>query len=245
MKRRFPVILSVLLGVGLLGILLAGGSIWGRNTNRMARNNTTQQLRNLTGTDMHGPSPSPSPGAINIIQDYQKARTGNNLPDIVNIGRTPIPDNKTNINNTNNTNNNTNNANKTDNTNGINNVRLGIAGEQLGYNTQRADNICKQIDSINGIENVNAVVVGNTALIGYDSANKNDNIASTKNAISTKVKQIDNTITNVVIADSKDMSKRIADLADAIRNKKPENQLNSEFNQIMQSLNPLGNLLTR
>ncbi|HOV26090.1 MAG TPA: YhcN/YlaJ family sporulation lipoprotein [Pseudobacteroides sp.] len=216
MRRRFPLILPVLLGVGLLGILLASSSILGRNTNRTAKNNTTQQLRNLTGTDMYGPSPSPRPDAINIIPDYQKTRTGNN--------------------NTNNISNNINN---------ITNVRFNGTGEQLGYNTQRADNICKQIDSINGIENVNVVVVGNTALIGYASTNKHANMASTKNAISTKVKQIDNSITNVVIADSKDISKRIADLANNIKNNKPKNQLDSEFNQIMKSLNPLRNTLIR
>ncbi|KNY29360.1 YhcN/YlaJ family sporulation lipoprotein [Pseudobacteroides cellulosolvens] len=248
MKRRFPVILSILLGVGLLGVLLAGGSILGRNTNRIARNNTTQQGRNITGTDMNGPSPIPGPDARNIIQNNQKVGIGNNSPYIVNIGRTPSPNNTNNINNNinnNNNNNNNNNVNNIDNTNGINNLRLNREGEQLGYNAQKADNICKQVDNLNGIDKVNAVVAGNTALIGYDSAKKNDDIASTKNLISTKVKQLDNTITNVVITDSKDINSRIGNLAGHIKNKKPLSQLNSEFNQIMQSLNPSGKLLTQ
>jgi spore cortex protein len=241
LKTRFSVILSVLIGAGLLTVLLAGGNILRRDTNRTARNNTTQQARNLSQIGMNGPSPMPSPNARNIAGNNNKG-LGNTSPNIMNIGAQPSPttDNIQNIRKgiTNNSNNINNNA-------GTNNVKLDNIAQQMGYNSEKADGICNKLDNIGGIDNVNAVVCGNTALVGYDSANKNADIGATKNMICDRVKQMDNTITNVVVTDSKDLSSRIGNLAGNIKSKKSTTDLNNEFNRIMQSINPAGNVFTR
>jgi hypothetical protein len=241
LKTRFSVILSVLIGVGLLTVLLAGGNMLRRNTNRTARNNTTQQARNLSQIGMNGPSPMPSPNARNIVGNNNKG-LGNTSPNIMNIGAQPSPttDNIQNIrkgiiNNANNINNNA----------GTNNVKLDNIAQQTGYNSEKADSICNKLDNVGGIDNVNAVVCGNTALVGYDSANKNADIGATKSLICDRVKQMDNTITNVVVTDSKDLSSRIGNLAGNIKSKKSTTDLNNEFNRIMQSINPAGNVFTR
>lgn len=269
MKRRFPVILSILLGVGLLTVLLAGGNILRRDNNRTDRNNTTQQGRNLSGIDLNGPSPIPGPNTRNMAGNDADRGFDNKSPDIMKMGAKDKDNKDNNGNNNDNINNNDNNNNisKTDN---IDNIRKGITidrnnnnnnandnnfindtsrtddiAQPMGFNSKKADNICSQLDKINGVDNVNAVVTGNTALVGYDAANNNSDIGTTKNMISDRVKQMDNTITNVVITDSKDISTRIGNLAGHIKGKKPSAQLNNEFNRIMQSINPAGNVFTR
>ncbi|HEY9061731.1 MAG TPA: YhcN/YlaJ family sporulation lipoprotein [Pseudobacteroides sp.] len=267
MKRRFPVILSVLLGVGLLTVLLAGGNILRRGNNGTNRNYTTQQGRNLSGTSMNGPSPIAGPNARNMAGTNADRGLNKTSPDIMKMGAKDI-NNNTNTNNS--TNNNASNNNNTDNINNIrkgitfdrNNInnnnnnahnnnfgtdtaRLNTTAQHTGFNSKKADNICTQLDKINGIDNVKAAVSGNTALVGYDAANNNSDIGATKKLISDRVKQMDGTITNVVITDSKDISTRIGNLADNIKNKKPITQLDDEFNRIMQSINPAGNVFTR
>lgn len=108
--------------------------------------------------------------------------------------------------------------------------------QQVGFDRQKADNIRNRLGNIDGIRQINAVVNGNTALIGYIPSGKAANANTTRNMITDRVKQFDNTITNVIVSDSADFSSRIRRLVDNINSNKPMNDLNNEFNQLIQNI---------
>ena len=108
--------------------------------------------------------------------------------------------------------------------------------QQVGFDRQKADNIRNRLGNIDGIRQINAIVNGNTALIGYSPSGNVTNANSTRRMITDRVKQLDNTITNVVVSDSADFSTRIRRLVDNINSNKPLDDLNTEFNQLMQNI---------
>lgn len=183
MKRRFPLIISGLIGISLLAILFLGNNMLGRNNQRPDQNNTTQQGRNLIGENARGATPGP----------------GNNT--------------------------------------GLNRIGQQIQ-QQTGFDGQKAGNILTRLGNIDGVSKINTVVSGNTALVGYNATVPATDANTTRKMITDRVKQIDNTITNVVVSDSADISSRIGRLSDNIKNKSPMNDLNKEFNQLIQSIRP-------
>ena len=119
-------------------------------------------------------------------------------------------------------------------------VRYNRTGQQVqqqtGFDRVKADNICKQLGDIGGMRQINAVVNGNTALIGCTPSGKASNANTTKQMITDWVKKLDSTITNVVVSDSADMSSRIKRLADNVKSNKPLGDLTSEFNTLIQNV---------
>lgn len=217
LKRRFPIIVPVLLGIGLLAVLFLGSNMLGRNNQRLGQNGTTQQGRNLIGENMQGANPDTGPNGGNMLGGNRDAGSGNNPPDATGIGATPGPDNNMGLN------------------------RMGQQfQQQTGFNGQKADNIRSQLGNIDGVRQINTVVNGNTALVSYSPTDTTRDANATRNMITDRIKQIDNTITNVVVSNSRDISTRIDRLADNIRNNRPMNELNNEFNQLMQNIRPAG-----
>jgi|AGTN01.3.fsa_nt_gi Sporulation lipoprotein YhcN/YlaJ (Spore_YhcN_YlaJ). len=108
--------------------------------------------------------------------------------------------------------------------------------QQTGFDRTKADNLRNRLGSIDGIRQINAIVNGNTALIGYTPSGKASNANSARQMITDRVKQLDNTITNVVVSDSADFSSRISRLVDKINSNKSLDDLTREFNQLMQNI---------
>ncbi len=215
MRRRFPIIVSALFGIGLLAVLFLGSNLLGRNNQQPGQNGTTQQGRNMIGGNMQGANPSAGPNRTNMPGDNRDDRLGKNQPGTQGIYTTPSPDM---------------------------NMRLNRVGNQIsqqtGFDRQKADNIRNRLGNIDGIGQINAVVNGNTALVGYSLSKTAKDANNIKNMITNRVKQIDNTITNVVVSDSADITSGIERLSNSIRNNNPVNDLNNEFNQIIQRIKP-------
>ena len=108
--------------------------------------------------------------------------------------------------------------------------------QQIGFDSKKADNISRQLGSVDGIRQINTVVNGSTALISYSPTGKGTNLNTTKNMIANKVKQMDNTITDVIVSDSADFSSKVKRLVDNIKNNMPANNLNDEFNRLIQNI---------
>ena len=204
MRRRFPIIIPLIIGVCVLAFLFIGSNMMGRKP---------QLDRNQIGQNLQHPNPDAGPNGGNILGGNRNAGTGINTPNIKGIGGTPGPSN---------------------------NVELNRMGQQIGFDGQRAGNIRNQLGTIDGVGQINTVVNDNTALVGYSPTGITQNANATKNAISNRVKQIDKTITNVIVSDSKDFSSRISRLADNIKNNRMTTDLNNEFNQLIKSVRPGG-----
>lgn len=183
MRRRFSVIIPVLIGVIAVAALFFSSNFRVRNTPYRS-----------PGT---GPTAGPNVG-INV---------GPNAPQLRGIVTTPMP-----------------NLNRTQ------------QYRQLStFDKQRADYIRNQLGSINGIGQVNTIVNGNTALIGY-SPKKGMNTQATKDMITSRVKQMNKNITNVVVSDTANFSSEIKQLVDKIKTNMPANDLNDKFNKLIQNI---------
>jgi hypothetical protein len=111
---------------------------------------------------------------------------------------------------------------------------------QLSLSLQKADNILSRLGKIDGANQINAVVKGNTCIIGYTPAVMTKNGNNTKSMIVSKVKQIDGTITNVVVSDSANISARVKKLSDSIKANKAVSEVETEFNKLLQTIKPSG-----
>lgn len=251
MNRRFPIIIPLLIGVGLFSIMFYGTS------QRPDQSGSTAQGRNLIGRNTQGANPR---GGLNIGQMIKgnqytgtgigtenrtgtgagtgtgtETRTGNNTPDAVGIGATPGPGS---------TGNNTGfNTGKGTGYNTGTNTGMDRTGQQIrqqtSFNRQKADTLRNRLNGIYGIGQINTVVNGNTALVGYSRSISPMDGNTAVNMITNRVRQIDKTITNVIISDSADVSSRIRSLQDNIRDNRSENDLTNEFNQLIQSVGPV------
>lgn len=109
-------------------------------------------------------------------------------------------------------------------------------GQPSVFDTQKADNIKKQLANVTGISNVNAIVSGNTALVSYKRLGNAINSNATRTTITDRVKNMDSSITNVVVSDTADFSTKVSRLASDIKNNKPVNDMTNQFNRIVQSI---------
>jgi hypothetical protein len=112
----------------------------------------------------------------------------------------------------------------------------GINLQPMAFDVQKADNIVKNIGTIDGCRNVNAIVKGNTALISYTPSGTLRNTPATKSAIVKRVKALDKNITNVVVTESADIMNSMTKLSNDIKNSKVGSSLNNTFNQLVQKV---------
>ncbi|MCX7749052.1 MAG: YhcN/YlaJ family sporulation lipoprotein [Clostridia bacterium] len=87
MKRRFPIIIPIFVGIGLLAFLFFSSNMFGRNNQRPGQYGTTQQGRNLIGENMQGTNPN-----TGIKGDNLGTELGN-PPNEANLETTPGPSN--------------------------------------------------------------------------------------------------------------------------------------------------------
>lgn len=104
---------------------------------------------------------------------------------------------------------------------------------------QKSDNIRIQLNKMNELSQVGVIVTGNTALVGYSPSKKAKDVNTTKTMVANKVKQIDSSITNVVVSESADIMARINKLTTDISQNKPGNEIGNEVNQLLQRVAPV------
>jgi len=103
---------------------------------------------------------------------------------------------------------------------------------------QKSENITNQLDAMPEIDKVNALVTGNTCLVGYSPANAQGDPNARKNMVIEKVKQIDPNVNNVVASESQDVMNRISQLLNDIANNRPMDEINREVMQLMKTTAP-------
>lgn len=115
----------------------------------------------------------------------------------------------------------------------------------LSFNRQKADNIRNQLEDMKEVKNADVIVIGNTALIGYEPAGdlKGINTSSKKvnaanNMIRDKVTKTDKSITNVAVTREAEIVIRIKKLSSDITNNMQDNDIKNDFNQIIRGINP-------
>ncbi|PNT92415.1 YhcN/YlaJ family sporulation lipoprotein [Clostridium thermosuccinogenes] len=102
----------------------------------------------------------------------------------------------------------------------------------------KAASIKRGLESMPGINNVDVVVMGDTAVVSYGRKNGADNANVTNQTITNRVKQIDNTITNVYVSDSADIGSQIRRLSNDMINNKPLDEITNSFNKLINKINP-------
>ena len=105
-------------------------------------------------------------------------------------------------------------------------------------NRVRSEQITNQLKQMRELNNANCVVMGDTALVGYNGSYAAKDVNATKDMIANKVKQIDPAIENVVVSESTNIMNRVNKLYNNMRGNTPANQVTSEFNNIVKSIAP-------
>ncbi|MGE4284500.1 MAG: YhcN/YlaJ family sporulation lipoprotein [Clostridia bacterium] len=215
MRKKYHQIIMLLIGLCMLTFFIIGCTRGNRNVQQPNQNNPAGQGQTFPGGNAPGTDGITNPGI------------GNNLGTDINRLNQPEDVRFNNMTNT-----------DTDNT-GIGNNQ----GNQTGFDKKRADNIRNQLSNSIGTAPTNVIVNGNTALIGYTPTDTSRDANAMRDTITNRVKQIDSTITNVVVSDSADMMTRINqlsnDITDGTRNNinNGMNDLNTRFNQLIQGTN--------
>jgi spore cortex protein len=104
---------------------------------------------------------------------------------------------------------------------------------------QKSDKISKQLSKMNELSQVGVIAMGNTALVGYSPSKTAKDVNATKTMIVNKVKQIDPSITSVVVSESADIRARINKLTSDIANNRPGNEISREVSQLLQRVAPV------
>jgi hypothetical protein len=112
---------------------------------------------------------------------------------------------------------------------------------ELALDRQRAENLKNKLysDMGNNLKLTNVIVNNDTAIIGY-TANGVKGTGPTQNTISDKVKQLDRSIKNCIVTDSKDAINKINQLQNDINNNKPAKEITDKFNQLANSIKAAG-----
>lgn len=185
MRKRYPIIIPVLLVAFLFAALLFGRNMMG-NRAPYTNPNRINYRTNIKGIV---PSPLPSP---NIYGQQIRQR----LP-----MQSPLPGLK-----------------------------------QMGFDKQRADNINKKLKDMDGIGQVDTIINGNTALIGYKHDGKMADRRAVKDAITKKVRQLDNTVKDVVVSDSANFTGRIRTMVKNLNTNISNPNLSNDFQKLVRDI---------
>lgn len=113
-------------------------------------------------------------------------------------------------------------------------------GQQIKYEVVfdrvKANNIKNRLGTIDGVKQINTIVYGSTVLVGYTPSGKTINANTTKKMITDRVKQLDSTITNVIVSDSAVFSSKIRQLVNKINSGRPLDGLNTEYNRLVKNI---------
>lgn len=217
MKKLLSSALAALLSACIISSIAGCGAANNRNTQTPDQTGTPQGT-NIMQENLQGTDPNSAPGKGTQLGGNTNAGSGNNPGAGVPDTDMSIPNGSARKNNTGN---------------------IGQGQKMVtGFDGQRADNIRNSLGTIDGASEINAIVNGSTALISYRPVGTGNNVSAIKNAIVNQVKQLDNSITNVVITDSTDMAGKMNQLSNDIKSSKAGNDLTNRFNQLIQSITP-------
>ncbi|HOM02550.1 MAG TPA: YhcN/YlaJ family sporulation lipoprotein [Acetivibrio sp.] len=101
----------------------------------------------------------------------------------------------------------------------------------------KAEKITGQLATMPEIGQANVLVVGNSCLVAYNPKNAQGDANARKNMVINKVKEIDPSITNVIVSESRDMMDKISKITNDMANK-PMDQINNEIMQLMNQAAP-------
>lgn len=103
---------------------------------------------------------------------------------------------------------------------------------------QKAENIRKQLLTMQELRDANVIVVGNAALVAFTPQNPSTDADTMKNMVISRVKQIDTGITNVTCSQSADVMNQVGKLYNDMANHRPMNEVTNDFNQIIKNIAP-------
>lgn len=101
----------------------------------------------------------------------------------------------------------------------------------------KAQNIERQLESFPEVKDANVMVVGNTALVAFDTNTTNVDLQSLKDKLSEKVKSIDPSVNNVILTEASYARTGIQQLLNDINNKSMS-QITQEFNELVRKITP-------
>lgn len=244
MNRFFKSITMVCVGACLCVSSLSACT--GANRNDRLNNGALQrQGRNMTGDNKLGMNPNTDPRGTNLQGQRLNTELDDNRLDNNGMGNTRLDGNQL--------------GNNGLGDNLLGNNRLGdnrqndlalrpnpgTAGlmqmnqQQITDGRMKADRIKAQLANMNDIRNANVVVVGNTALVGFNTTTADVDPVRARDMVISKVKQADNSITNVLTTNAQDVLMSIGRLSDDITHNRPVNSIQNDFNQIVRSINPI------
>lgn len=174
----------------------------------------------------------------NVIDDAGTAieDVGNNIESIVNGNNNNNSSNNSNMQLTKNSQNQVTNIKNTNNLN----TQTSNTSNVSSNLSQRATQIAKDINSIDGVEKATVIITGETALIGLnlgDSLN-DEQISNIKKLAETKTKDSNNGIKNAAVTASPEIVQRITNLANDIKEGKPISGLADELGNLIKRVTP-------
>lgn len=207
-------------------------------SNNTQNQNSTQSTTNASNNNLNNTTANIGNGIRNTVDN-----AGNLVGNVINDAGTAINDIGNNLNNIVNddrinTNNNSNMQlinnpqSKTNNIANTNNVSSDLS--------QKATQIAKDINSIEGVKKSTVIITGQTALIGLDLTNNlnDEQIANVKKLAEAKAKNSNNGIKNAAITASPEIVQRITNLATDIKDGKPISSLADELKTLIRRVTP-------
>jgi YhcN/YlaJ family sporulation lipoprotein len=111
--------------------------------------------------------------------------------------------------------------------------------QQITNDRQRSEKIRTQLNSMNGVDQSSVIISGNTAIVGILTKAPLKDMKPVTAAVDKKVKQIDRSITKVVVTGAPDIVKQINRLSTDITSNKPANEITNSFNKLIKRINPM------
>ncbi len=111
-----------------------------------------------------------------------------------------------------------------------------VTDSRIASDARRSDAIRTQLNTMREIRQANVIVNCNTALVAYRHVDPSKSSSDIKNLITTRVKQADASITNVVVSDLSSITTRMNQLLYDISNNRPANDIDNTFRQIIQDV---------
>lgn len=115
------------------------------------------------------------------------------------------------------------------------------SGTQLSQNNgddrQKAENIKNQLKNSKGAEQCGVIVNGDTAIVGLLTKGMTNSNNTDAGTIEKRVKEIDPSITKVLVTEAPDIVNEINRMSTDTNNNTPGNELKDSFNKLMQKIN--------
>lgn len=208
------------------------------NTNNKNANNNDLAKTNI-GNGIGNAVDSAGNLVGNVIDDAGTAieDIGNNVESIVNGDSNTDNTDTSNMQLTKNSQNQVTNIKNTNNSTNNSNAQTSNVSSNL---SQRATQIAKDINSIDGVEKATVIITGETALIGLNLTNNlnDEQISNIKKSAENKAKTSNNGIKNAAVTASPEIVQRITNLANDIKEGKPISGLADELGNLIKRVTP-------